>query len=111
LKTTVVVKGFVNDADGNDGVYQVVVPGDLVVGGNNQRDAMPQGKYRHKLGNILEGSQKEHHTEQEQQVVIPSEHVTGPQADVAQIAPMEHALLIGVRNTMGHGYDRNDRDK
>ena len=94
LKSTVVVKTFVNHADGDDGVNQIEVPCDFEVSGKDQRDAVPQCEHRDKFGHILEGGQEEDHTEQKQQVVISREHVAGTQAHVLEITAVKHALAV-----------------
>jgi len=71
LEPAIVVEALVNNADGNDGVYKVVVPGDLVVGRKDQRDAVPNREDGDEFRNILEAGQKKHHTKQEQHDVPP----------------------------------------
>ena len=56
LKSTVVVKTFVDHADGNDGVNQPKIPCDLVIGCKNQCDAVSDCKGGHKLHNVFEGA-------------------------------------------------------
>ena len=56
LKTTVVVKTFVDHTDCNDGVNQPEIPCDLELGCEYQCDAVTHGKGSHKLHNVLEGA-------------------------------------------------------
>ena len=100
LKAAVVVEAFVDDADGDDGVDQIEVPGDLEVGRQDQRDAVPQCERCNKFGDVLEGGQKEDHAKQKQQVVVAREHVAGPQAHVLQVTAVQHALTVFLRNAM-----------
>ena len=66
LKAAVVVKAFVDDAQGDDGVDQIEVPGDLEVGSEDERDAVADGEHGDELGHVFESGQKEDHTEQKE---------------------------------------------
>ena len=103
LETAVVVEALVDHAEGDHGVDQVVVPGDLEEGRKDQRDAVAQGKDGDELRHLLERGQEEHHAEQEQQVVVAREHMAGTQPDVLQVAAIEHALAVLGRDAVSPG--------
>ena len=111
LEAAVVVKGLVHDAEGDDGVDQVVVPGDVEQGGKDQRDAVPHREHGDELDDVLERGQEEHHAEEEQQVVVAGEHVAGAQAHVLQVAAVEHALAVGLGNAVGQRDQRREGEQ
>jgi hypothetical protein len=101
LEASVVVETLVDDAERDHGVHQEVVPGDLVEGREDQRDAVAHREHGDELGNLAERGEEEHHAEEEQQVVVAREHVARTEADVLQVATVEHALAVGFRDAMG----------
>jgi hypothetical protein len=55
--------------------------------------------------------EEEDHAEQKQQMVIAGEHVARAQADVLQVATVEHALAVRFGDAMGHGYHRDQQEQ
>ncbi|MNV40748.1 hypothetical protein D3C71_1323640 [compost metagenome] len=86
LEPAIVVKRLVHHAERDDGVDQVVVPGDFEVRREDECDAVADGEDGHELGHIPKRCQEEHHAEQEQQMVVTRQHVPGPQFDVVEVA-------------------------
>jgi hypothetical protein len=65
LEATVVVERLVHHAQRDDGVDQVVVPGDLEVSGKDQCDAVTDGENSHELGYVFEGAQEKNDPKKE----------------------------------------------
>jgi hypothetical protein len=100
LKSTIVVKAFVNYADGDDGVDQIVVPSDFEKSSKNQSDAVSDGEHGDEFCNCFERGKKKHHAKKKQQMVVTRKHMAGPQANVPDVAARQHAQTVGLRNAV-----------
>ena len=111
LEAPVVVECLVHHAQRNDGVDQVVVPGDLEVSRQDQRDAVADGEHGDELRHILERGEEKHHAKQEQQVVVAGQHVAGTQPDVVDVARLQHANAVGLGDAVGQRDDGEHADQ
>ena len=96
-------KPFLDRADGDQGIGDDVVPGELQQGRKDQRDAVAQRDCGDVFRNVPDAGGEEHDTEQESQVVLPGQHMGRTEADVLQAAAFGPALPAGIGEAMGDG--------
>ena len=111
LEPAQVVEGLVADGQRDHRINQIVVDRDAVEGREDQRDRMADSKGGDELDDVVEARQEEDHAEQEQQVVVASEHVRSPKLNVLQVAGVDDALHISGRHAVAHGIRRQQKER
>lgn len=102
-KTVEVVEALVDDRNRNHRVYQEGIGFHAIERRSNQRDAVTERKCRNECDDVPEFREKEHDAEQEQQVVVTGQHMTGAGPEIVEKATgLELADLVGV-NAMRMG--------
>lgn|GEM_PF-2234612 len=93
-------------------INQVVIGGNAEQCGEHQGNGMADGEGGDELDDLAKARQKEHNTEQKQQMIIAAQHMGGAKPNVFQVTRIEYPGLVFNRHAMRPGRNtgkgRND---